>query len=161
MAFNPCYWWWLTWLQQVRHRDRLGNPAFDFFASAALFVNMICDFQHLRHKLSPMHLCHNHPFRCTLDRKDVMKGRFRLSPGTLHRNWNVVIWTKISSTWRYFCLGVCPTGSRQGSERATVYTIGVDWRNFMRTSSNENIFCVTGPLWGEFAGEFPSQSPVT
>ena len=31
------------------------------------------------------------------------------------------------------------------------------------TSSNGNIFRVTGPLWGEFTGhrEFPSQSPVT
>ena len=29
------------------------------------------------------------------------------------------------------------------------------------TSSNRNIFRVTGPLWGEFTGEFPSQRPVT
>ena len=34
---------------------------------------------------------------------------------------------------------------------------------FMTTSSNENIFRVTGPLCGEFTGhgEFPSQRPVT
>ena len=32
---------------------------------------------------------------------------------------------------------------------------------FMMTSSNGNIFCVTGPLCGEFTGEFPSQRPVT
>ena len=33
----------------------------------------------------------------------------------------------------------------------------------MMTSSNGNIFRVTGPLWGEFTGpgEFPSQRPVT
>ena len=34
---------------------------------------------------------------------------------------------------------------------------------FMMTSSNGNIFCVTGPLCGEFTGpgEFPTQRPVT
>ena len=34
---------------------------------------------------------------------------------------------------------------------------------FMMTSSNENIFRVTGPLCGEFTGpgEFPTQRPVT
>ena len=34
---------------------------------------------------------------------------------------------------------------------------------FMMTSSNGNIFCVTGPLCGEFTGpgEFPAQRPVT
>ena len=33
----------------------------------------------------------------------------------------------------------------------------------MMTSSNGNIFHVTGPLWGEFTGpgEFPTQRPVT
>ena len=31
----------------------------------------------------------------------------------------------------------------------------------MMTSSNGNIFRVTGPLCGEFTGEFPSQRPVT
>ena len=30
----------------------------------------------------------------------------------------------------------------------------------MMTSSNRNIFRVTGPLWGESTG-FPSQKPVT
>ena len=39
------------------------------------------------------------------------------------------------------------------------------WRNtlFMMTSSNGNIFHVTGPMCGEFSGhgEFPSQRPVT
>ena len=37
-----------------------------------------------------------------------------------------------------------------------------DWRDMM-TSSNENIFCVTGPLCREFTGpgEFPTQRPVT
>ena len=36
-------------------------------------------------------------------------------------------------------------------------------RYFMMTSSDENIFRVTGPLCGEFTGpgEFPTQSPVT
>ena len=35
---------------------------------------------------------------------------------------------------------------------------------FMMTSSNGNIFRVTGPLWGEFSeftNEFPAQRPVT
>ena len=34
---------------------------------------------------------------------------------------------------------------------------------YMMTSSNGNIFRVTGPLWGEFTGpgEFPTQRPVT
>ena len=33
----------------------------------------------------------------------------------------------------------------------------------MMTSSNGNIFCITGPLYGEFTGpsEFPTQRPVT
>ena len=39
------------------------------------------------------------------------------------------------------------------------------WRgyNIMMTSSNGNIFRVTGPLCGEFTGpgEFPTQRPVT
>ena len=37
------------------------------------------------------------------------------------------------------------------------------WRLFMMTSSNGNIFRVTGPLCGDFTGpgEFPTQRPVT
>ena len=36
------------------------------------------------------------------------------------------------------------------------------WSRYcMMTSSNGNIFHVTGPLWGKFTGEFPSQKPVT
>ena len=31
----------------------------------------------------------------------------------------------------------------------------------MMTSSNGNIFRVTGHLYGEFPGEFPAQMPVT
>ena len=38
---------------------------------------------------------------------------------------------------------------------------GVFWRLNMMTSSNGNIFRVTGPLCGEFTGEFPSQRSVT
>ena len=36
-------------------------------------------------------------------------------------------------------------------------------KGFMMTSSNGNIFRVTGPLCGEFTGpgEFPAQSPVS
>ena len=30
----------------------------------------------------------------------------------------------------------------------------------MMTSSIGNIFRVTGPLWGEFTGDFPAQMPV-
>ena len=39
----------------------------------------------------------------------------------------------------------------------------VDKLHFMMTSSNGNIFRVTGPLCGEFTGpgEFPAQRPVT
>ena len=43
----------------------------------------------------------------------------------------------------------------------------LNWRDFMMTLSNGNIFRVTGPLCGEFigdrwiTGEFPSQRPVT
>ena len=33
--------------------------------------------------------------------------------------------------------------------------------DFMMTSSNGNIFRVTGHLCGEFTGEFPAQRPVT
>ena len=38
-----------------------------------------------------------------------------------------------------------------------------DWIHIMMTSSNGNIFRVTGPLCGEFTGpgEFPTQRPVT
>ena len=40
-----------------------------------------------------------------------------------------------------------------------------DWylqnRQYMMTSSNGNIFRVTGHLCGEFTGEFPAQRPVT
>ena len=41
--------------------------------------------------------------------------------------------------------------------------IGVNWLSCMMTSSNGNIFRVTGPLCGEFTGpgEFPAQRPVT
>ena len=37
------------------------------------------------------------------------------------------------------------------------------WNRYMMTSSNGNIFRVTGPLYGEFTGpgEFPTQRPVT
>ena len=40
---------------------------------------------------------------------------------------------------------------------------GVKWTPYMVTSSNGNIFRVTGPLCGEFTGpgEFPAQRPVT
>ena len=31
---------------------------------------------------------------------------------------------------------------------------------YMMTSPNRNMFCVTGPLWGEPTGGFPSQRPV-
>ena len=42
-------------------------------------------------------------------------------------------------------------------------TSGLDNGFFMMTSSNGNIFRVTGPLCGEFTGpgEFPTQRPVT
>ena len=45
----------------------------------------------------------------------------------------------------------------------TALVIGYFYEVFMMTSSNGNIFRVTGPLCGEFTGpgEFPSQRPVT
>ena len=44
----------------------------------------------------------------------------------------------------------------------TVFPLN-EWSNSMMTSSNGNIFRVTGPLCGEFTGpgEFPTQRPVT
>ena len=38
---------------------------------------------------------------------------------------------------------------------------GAIWCYYMMTSSNGNIFRVTGHLCGEFPGEFPTQRPVT
>ena len=35
------------------------------------------------------------------------------------------------------------------------------WNNFMMTSSNGNMFHVTGPLHVEFTGKFPPQKRVT
>ena len=47
----------------------------------------------------------------------------------------------------------------------THYMCQIHWsgNNYMMTSSNGSIFCVTGPLCGEFTGpgEFPTQRPVT
>ena len=57
-------------------------------------------------------------------------------------------------------------GSRQ-SQGDALPTVTVGWlprpEIFMMTSSNGNIFRVTGPLCGEFTGpgEFPTQRPVT
>ena len=44
-----------------------------------------------------------------------------------------------------------------------VESVSASWRHHMMTSSNGNIFRVTGPLCGEFTGpgEFPTQRPVT
>ena len=44
-----------------------------------------------------------------------------------------------------------------------LFYTGYMWLYFMMTSSNGNIFRVTGPLCGEFTGpgEFPTQRPVT
>ena len=49
--------------------------------------------------------------------------------------------------------------TKQSTTEPCVYFIG----NIMMTSSNGNIFRVTGPLCGEFTspGEFPTQRPVT
>ena len=45
----------------------------------------------------------------------------------------------------------------------TIFDIYAWMGNYMMTSSNGNIFRVTGPLCGEFTGpsEFPTQRPVT
>ena len=47
----------------------------------------------------------------------------------------------------------------------SLWFITTVWYNIfsMMTSSNGNIFRITGPLWGEFTypGEFPAQRPVT
>ena len=52
--------------------------------------------------------------------------------------------------------------SVQWFRRNNVRTCGIQ-RKIMMTSSNGNIFHVTGPLCGEFTGpgEFPTQRPVT
>ena len=42
-----------------------------------------------------------------------------------------------------------------------VLTSSLSSSSHMMTSSNGNIFHVTGPLCGEVTGEFPSQRPVT
>ena len=41
-----------------------------------------------------------------------------------------------------------------------IWRLGISRFRHMRTSSNGNIFHLTGPLCGEFTGEFPSQRPV-
>ena len=61
--------------------------------------------------------------------------------------------------------GVFPTSSinRNSGFSHLVYHGGKSLENHMMTSSNGNIFRVTGPLCGEFTdpGEFPTQRPVT
>ena len=54
-----------------------------------------------------------------------------------------------------FALAVLPTTQKD--------TQALRKRDCMMTSSNGNIFRVTGPLCGEFTGpgEFPAQRPVT
>ena len=56
----------------------------------------------------------------------------------------------------------CRTGNKLLSELMLAYCNKPQWINMM-TSSNGNIFRVTGPLCGEFTGpgEFPTQRPVT
>ena len=48
------------------------------------------------------------------------------------------------------------------AQNLSILKRGFDWQHMM-TSSNGNIFRVTGRLCGEFAGpgEFPTQRPVT
>ena len=61
---------------------------------------------------------------------------------------------------------ICPLDKQAGFVVPSVREIIILWRwsgRNMMTSSNGNIFHVTGPLCGEFTGpgEFPTQRPVT
>ena len=76
----------------------------------------------------------------------------------------------ISSTFRSNCMRVSYVQCEILCDRFTfILIIGntfITWSEFnliMMTSSNKNIFRVTGPLCGEFTGpgEFPTQRPVT
>ena len=81
---------------------------------------------------------------------------------------------KISSKWRHFRRRVMKKSSNiwnRFSDRRNLswYPVCTRWVDAagaslgMMTSSNGNIFRVTGPLCGEFTGpgEFPTQRPVT
>ena len=37
----------------------------------------------------------------------------------------------------------------QSCTKPSIYCVGVELDNHMMISSNRNIFCITGPLWGE------------
>ena len=57
-----------------------------------------------------------------------------------------------------------PTRARNSNKYYVTFPENLSWTCFlMMTSSNGNIFRVTGPLCGEFTGpgEFPTQRPVT
>ena len=61
-----------------------------------------------------------------------------------------------SAKWRPFSIGLIGLGIRRHRISCCPITVC-----FIMTSSNGNIFRVTGPLWGEVTGEIPSQRPVT
>ena len=68
---------------------------------------------------------------------------------------------KYNNTWFNECSGTSLATQQERSSGFVRSVIGGDV--IMMTSSNGNIFRVTGPLCGEFTGpgEFPTQRPVT
>ena len=71
-------------------------------------------------------------------------------------------WSKIfpSGTTRFLCL-IKLLFVINFPHSISLTTDGLFLADFMMTSSNGNIFRVTGHLGGEFTGEFPAQRPVT
>ena len=80
--------------------------------------------------------------------------------------WISIIVLSFYERWIYlkhFMLhGVCRLASIVETTILVPYSYGKSLQPMM-TSSNANIFCVTGPLWGESIGHrwIPSQKPVT
>ena len=75
-----------------------------------------------------------------------------------HRDWQEdIIKLNVIALWKFTC--------QQRSKRGADRSISTDQQRskIVMTSSNGNIFRVTGPLCGEFTGpgEFPAQRPVT
>ena len=59
------------------------------------------------------------------------------------------------------CISTYHQHAQQGGWWTGRQHVGTKCLMIMMTSSNGNISCVSGLLWGEFPGEFPPQKPVT
>ena len=92
---------------------------------------------------------------------------------TTQMNWSYAVYYAIGSMWLRECIKTLEL-IWIWNRRHYIYSISLVWwrtliifaTNYklsMMTSSNENIFRVTGPLCGEFTGpgDFPTQRPVT